>query len=557
MFDFFSIFIAPLFAIGSLLHPASFLAQALPAFPIPVIENVAPKKFIANPATDILHVSLDAANVWIARIGPGASGGGGFIDSISASWDNRASLDNGFHKGLRQRMTIEGRGGSALPVRGVADKVTLTFMIPRELLAPGTHYITVLNRVPGINTISAVSSDRFPITVVSADSSEAKDAAGIPRTAGYIDGSPIIARVEPSKVFVGSSDITVKIIGGNFSTDLPKIGQFLPVELYVNDTKAPSSVSTDSQNFTATIPADFLKTPGNLKLYVVNQYRGSPQFFRSPDFYLSVIDPPTPAITNIAPSEIYGIPPRWIDNIVISGTDFSPTSVVYFDGKFIPTSFISATQLYAALPKSFLEATNAIGAYKITVFNPIGLKTSNAIDFLIKLLPPRQAPVTTGGGTSGLAPITYHRAVTPVVNDARFEGFGDSLRLRAKGLNFEESTITLNGQSLPTTRDGDDLVATIPAEIRSGLAPGSEVDVRVINGKSRVTLEGTNFTADAGIVAIGRDGIERTLSSTRVNGKIEAEIATLSPGEKYMIHVSSGGGKNRFLSPGQEIEIPQ
>ncbi len=422
--------------IGAIFFYGPYFSYAQGVLPAPVITNVTPSKFIANPALGVdvvIDVTIPGNPVYFDN----------FIYNPSAppmiSFDEKIFIRHWF-----SNVNSDGTR-------------RLHFILYPGLLTTGTHTLRVLNT----HFVAGAPSALYTITVVAENSPQAKDAAGIPRPPGYVDGDPIIVSVDPPEIIAGSPDVSITVSGGNFSTNNLYYGVFEVVRLYVDGIQVASYVSQDGKTFPAVIPASFLLTPKTLKLQVVNRYRGV--------------------------------------------GDRKLTSPIF------------------SLP----------------VFQPLALDIEPIKPDVVEVI--------------------YHQAPKPVIKGAVFEGSGSTLRLRVDGSNFEDAVILVNNQPVETIVTNNGLVGEISADLRATLVPGKSVGVRVQNGLSQITIEGNNFPlVDGAVVVVGANsGREQSLPSRVViEGRIEADLSSVAPGD-YVVHVASGVGENRTLSPGQKINIPK
>src|SRR5262249_22392039 len=97
-----------------------------------------------------------------------------------------------------------------------------------------------------------------------------------------------------------------------------------------------------------------------------------------------------PTLTSISPNSATAGGPAF--TLGLTGTNFSPSSQVQWNGSARPTGFISATQLTAAIPASDIAAP---GVAQVTVFNPTTALTSNPLPFTITPSPPPPPPPAT------------------------------------------------------------------------------------------------------------------------------------------------------------------
>jgi photosystem II stability/assembly factor-like uncharacterized protein len=109
---------------------------------------------------------------------------------------------------------------------------------------------------------------------------------------------------------------------------------------------------------------------------------------------------PTPGITSISPTNALIGSADFI--LTVNGTNFAPASVVQWNGTDLPTTFVSSTQLQAAVPSSNVSA---IGSAHVCVLvpgpqgnasNALTFSTRNPIPVVTAISPPSQL---VGGGT--------------------------------------------------------------------------------------------------------------------------------------------------------------
>ena len=165
---------------------------------------------------------------------------------------------------------------------------------------------------------------------------------------------------------------------------------------------------------------------------------------------------PTPTITTISPnSAVAGTAAGF--TLTVNGTNFLATSIVNFSGTTPTTTFVSSTQLTAAIPAAAIASA---GMAAVTVTNPTpGGGTSNMISFAIN---------------SGTNPIPTISSLDPSCAPAGAQAF----TLAVMGTNFvPSSVIRWNGKDLPTTLNGG-LIAQVPA---SNIATAGAAEVTVFN----------------------------------------------------------------------------
>jgi YVTN family beta-propeller protein len=185
---------------------------------------------------------------------------------------------------------------------------------------------------------------------------------------------------------------------------------------------------------------------------------------------------PTPTITAISPNSTAAGGAAF--TLTITGTNFVAASVVSFGGSTPATTFVSSTQLTAAIPAASIAAT---GTPAVTVTNPApGGGTSKAINFTI---------------TSGVNPVPTIQDLFPTCSPA-----GDPVQLQVVGSNFvANSVVRWNGSNQPTTMNAiNGLIAQISA---SDVAAAGTAAVTVFNpGPGGGSSNASTFTINSGAV---------------------------------------------------------
>lgn len=139
---------------------------------------------------------------------------------------------------------------------------------------------------------------------------------------------------------------------------------------------------------------------------------------------------PSPTGTTISPNN--AIAGGAAFTLTVNGTNFVAASIISFGGSAAPTTFVSSTQLTAAIPAASIASA---GTATVTVTNPApGGGTSNGLNFTI-------APVTNNPIPSIVSLI---QSCAPIN--------GGAFNLLVNGSGFVPSSIVQwNGSNLPTT----------------------------------------------------------------------------------------------------------
>jgi YVTN family beta-propeller protein len=194
--------------------------------------------------------------------------------------------------------------------------------------------------------------------------------------------------------------------------------------------------------------------------------------------------PATPTITSISPNNAVAGGAAF--TLTINGTNFVAASMVNFGGP-VPTTFVSPTQLTAAIPASSIASTGTIA---VTVTNPAGGGgTSKAMNFTVT------SSASTVPTISGLFPNCLPAG----------EQFVDSVNnlLTVSGQNFvANSVVQWNGSNRPTTLDPNSNDMILSAQISaSDIASAGTAAVTVFNpGPGGGSSNASTFTITTGAV---------------------------------------------------------
>ena len=259
------------------------------------------------------------------------AGGAGFTPTVNG---------NGFIDGTESDRSVVHWNGSPHPTTFVSSTV-LTATIPAsDVATAGTASVTVVN--PGNLTSNTAT---FTIT----------------------NPLPTISSISPATAVAGSGGFTLIITGTNFVNGA--------VVRWNGSDRLTTFVS--STRLEAAIPASDVATAGTANATVFNPAPGG----GTSDTATFTIQASnlSPTITTLSPSTTVAGSGGF--TLIITGTNFVNGAVVRWNGSDRPTTFVSSTQLEAAIPASDVATAGTANA---TVFNPApGSGESGTVTFTI------------------------------------------------------------------------------------------------------------------------------------------------------------------------------
>ncbi|MEP7340080.1 MAG: PKD domain-containing protein [Acidobacteriota bacterium] len=277
---------------------------------------------------------------------------------------------------------------------------------------------------------------------------------------------------------------------------------------------------------------------------------------------------PQPQLASIAPaSALVG---SGSFSLTVNGSGFVPTSVVQWGGQNRTTTFVSNSQLTAAIPAGDLAST---GTVNITVFNGApGGGTSNALPFTVN--PPNPVPTITSlnpnTAVEGSAGFTLTVTGTNFVNGSvvRWDGssrattFVSATQLKAQILTTD---LVGTGQASVTVFNpvpGGGTSNVMIFNITSGQSPAPTLTSISPNSATAggpgfdLTVTGTNFVASSKIRWNGMDLPTAFVSSAQLIAQVPANLIVGAGSAQVTVFTPTPGGgvttaQNFTINPGQ------
>jgi Tol biopolymer transport system component len=212
---------------------------------------------------------------------------------------------------------------------------------------------------------------------------------GVPST----NPLPTITSIVPPSANAGGPAFTLTVTGtGYIPTSKVRWKGMNRPTTYVSATQ-----------LTAAIPASDIATAGTAMVKVFNPAPGG-GISRGKTFMISSAANPLPTITSIDPPSANAGGPAF--TLTVTGTGYIPSSKVRWKGTDRPTTYVSATQLTAAIPASDIATA---GTAMVNVYNPApGGGTSNGKTFTISSQPVGGGKISgwvASGSADGYLPV--------------------------------------------------------------------------------------------------------------------------------------------------------
>ena len=338
-----------------------------------------------------------------------------------------------------QEPTITGISPSSLEAGGPAFTLTVY----------GTNFTsTSLVQWNGTNrTTTFVDSKILTAAIPAADTAQ-PGTATVRVTTGTVNSNsvnfviiqaPTIASITPASAAAGGPTFVLTVTGTNFSSGSFVLWNGAPRFTTVN----PSGTMLD-----AAITAQDIAAPGTAEITVFNILTTG---LRS-NVVTFTITGDLPTITSISPSSAAVGGPSF--TLSVTGTNFTSTSGVRWNGLLLTTTFVDSTRLTAVTPAFYLAQP---GTATVQVAN------SNSVNFAImaNAQPPTIARITPASAAAG----------------------GAAFRLTVTGTNYNGSSVVRwNGSDRPTSLLNPQLTTTLDAGITAlDIASPGTAEITVFN----------------------------------------------------------------------------
>ncbi len=382
-----------------------------------------------------------------------------------------------------------------------------------DILGAGTANVTVINPAPGGGTTSALS---FTIN----------------------NPAPTLTSIDPAPVIAGSAGFTLVLNGTGFNaSSVVQVGGVNRATTFVNNTRLSSAIT-----------AAEIANAGSLQLAIFNPLPGG----GTSNKLVLGINNPVPTITSLNPTATPTGSAGFA--LTVNGTNFVSTSKVRWNGADRTTTFVSATQLTAAITAD--DVKNG-GSANISVNNPApGGGTSDAVSFAIN----NPAPTVTSLAPNSIASGSSAFALT--VNGT---GFVPNSVVRWNG--SDRTTTFVSATQVTAALTAADVASAGTAKVRvfnpapiGGLS--GELDFTILQtnpvptltsitpnevlvggAQFMLTITGTNFVGTSVVRFNGNDRTTTFVSATELKATITAaDIASVGTANLTVFTPAPGGG---------------
>jgi hypothetical protein len=347
---------------------------------------------------------------------------------------------------------------------------------------------------------------------------------------------PTLTLIAPTSATAGGAAFTLTLTGTGFVAGTT-------VNFGSSPAITPSSVT--STQIVATIPAADIATAGTVNVTATNPAGGG-----TSNAQTFTINNPAPTETSLFPTSATAGGAAF--TLTVNGTGFVSTSVVKFNGAAKTTTFVSATQLTAAI--SVADIATA-GTATVTVTNPAPGGTSNGVSFAIN------NPVSTLSSISPSSAAAGSAAFTLTVNGVGFVS-GATVNFNGAG----KATTFVSSSQVTAAISASDIVTAGTVNVTvSNPAPTagpSTAQVFTISANNPVpaisslsathtpggapfslTINGANFEAKSVVNFNGKPEATTFISATKLSATIPAsDVAVVGSMNVTVTNPAPGGG---------------
>ena len=418
-------------------------------------------------------------------------------------------------------------------VSSIAPSAVLAGSPAFTLIVNGANFVSGSTvRWNGANrTTTFVSNSRLTATIPAADIVTPGTASISVLNPGPTSNA-LTFTILPPLTITTNSPLPQGTVGTSYSRTLTAAGGTVPYTWSIAAGALPAGLAISSS--TGAISGN-PSTSGtfNFTVRVSDDSQPTPQAVTKA--FTLVVSSTTPVLSSIDPRTVHAGSPAF--SLTVSGTNFVSGSTVRWNGANRTTTFVSTSQLTAAIPAGDVASR---GTATVSVANPLGT-ASNALTFTVS---PPVLTITTSSLPGGVVGVAYSQTLSAAGGQPPYSWSVVAGSLPA-GLALAPSTGILSGTpsatgtSNFTVRVSDDgaqptpqtmtriftLTVTAAAPVLNSLNPSSAV----VGGPAfTLTVNGTNFASGSTMRWNGANRTTTFVSGSQLTAAIPAaDIVTL------------------------------
>jgi hypothetical protein len=411
-------------------------------------------------------------------------------------------------------------GGAAFSITITGTNFTITSTAKWNTTSLTTSYVSATRLTAAVpaSLIAAVNTASITVSTAGGVSSAATFTINPP--------APTITSLNPSIAVAGSAAYTLIINGTNFTATSTVLWGSTPL----------TAAYVSAAQLTVAVPTSLIASIGTASIKVSNVTGSSSSA-------TVTIKPPQPVITSLTPNSV--LTSNGAFTMTVNGTNFqsgSGASVVRWNNTALTTTYVSSTQLTAAVPASLLP----YGSASIYVITAGG--TSPAFPFTVILPPPvistmgmTQAPAGFRAFTMSVfgkyftAAMVLNWGTTPLsgtlVGSTTFT-FTVPANLVATVGKVSLTVTTIGGTSSSVT-----FTVTQPQPIVTSISPAS---IAAGSATFKLTVNGSNFISGMNTLWNSTWVGANVISSTQLTTTIPANLVATA-GTAGVVVKTTGG----------------
>lgn len=448
---------------------------------------------------------------------------------------------------------------SSVPAGSAAFTLTVTgsnfqpqAVVNWNSTALSTTYNSATSLSAAVPATLAASGVLANLTVANPDG-QASSAGTTSQQVAVTNPAPTLSTVAPVALYAGSPDTTFTLTGTNFNAS----------SVVMAGSSALTTTFVSSTQLTAVVPASTLAAAGTLSFSVSNPAPGGGI---SQAISVTLRQPPA-KLTSLSPaSAVAGSSPV---TVTITGSYFTPTSLVYISGSFAPLNitYVSSTSIQFTIPSQSLINS---GNLSVFVRDPASQNSSsNVLTFQIVNPVPVLNSISPGSVTAGAPNFTltlsgtgFLQSSTVVINGTAVQpNFYPSST--AASVVIPASAVSSIGDisiavSNPTPGGGTSAVQTLHVisannRVRTVNLEAADIGWDAVHNLLIASISSYSSNSPNSIVTI--DPLQGTVVTTQSLPSSPSGLSVTKDGSYVYVTLPSTGQVQRFTLPSLTPDI--